>query len=188
MKWRYINNSASNRALNPEFKKYFGFLTSLLSSRNTLWPRSESDFFFSGLAALKLEGEPIISPGDEPGARLLPSRAESSPCSAQAVKLVWAHPPLSQPAKEFVPGKRGPALSLRHHQRDSCEQRRREEQETGKGQPEEPWRRENALSRELGTCLDILRATGVSLECANSWVCTSMASVLLERLEKNGRS
>lgn len=68
--------------------------------------------FFSGSAALELEGEHTISPGDEPGARLILSRARSSPCSAQALKLVWAHSPPSQPAKEFVPGKRGPALGF----------------------------------------------------------------------------
>lgn len=138
MKRRYIKNAASSRARNPEFKKCFGFLTLLLSSRNTLWPRLESDFF-SALAALKLEGEPINFPWrDEPGRM---SRAEGSPCSAQALKLVWAHPPLSQPAEEFGPGKRGPALSLHHHQKDPCEQRRREEQQTRKGQQEELWRR-----------------------------------------------
>lgn len=69
---------------------------------------------------------------------------------ARAVKPVWAHSPLSQPGKEFVPGKRRPALSLRHQEGDSCEHRGGdEEQESGKGQ------RASARSRELGTCLGI---------------------------------
>lgn len=42
----------------------------------------------------------------------------------------------------------------------------------------------SAMSRELGTCLGILRVTGVALGCASSWVYTSMASGTLG--DRNG--
>lgn len=181
MKQRYIKNAASNRAINPEFE-------SILAS----WHRffhpgtpfgldwSQIFFWFSSSQS---GGKTHDFPGDEPGARLILSRAESSPCSARqwnSCGLILLSPSL---------------------QRNSCLARENlpwactitkgflwAEEERGAGNREGARRSLGEWAVPGAESWDLpghpLRVTGVTLEGASSWVCSSMASVLLELLGK----
>lgn len=121
--------------------------------------------FFPGLAALKLKGEHIISPGDEPGAR-------GSPGSAPAAKLVWL---LLLPASVCLARGDLPwACAISEGIPASRAQGRGRSLGEGRVPAAESW----------APAWHPRRVAGLALQHASSWVCAPMASVALEHLEE----